>query len=198
MTGTQTYKGLAEESHICRMDLDGNLLEGKKPSTEYRLHLAIYQNRPQTRCVIHAHPPKTTALTLAGLPLIPCLTAEAYLLLGTVAVAPYAAPGSSNLADTVVPYLNQGNLVLMNRHGAAAYGENLEYCLDQLEKAEALAEKTFLLLSAGFKIETRVFTPEERSELDEIRKKMGLPHLPCRCEKKLCPLIPHQKEPNRV
>ena len=70
-TPTGVLKGTMTPDMICKMDLDGNVLEapgGYKPSSEMKMHLRVYQKRPDIGAVVHAHPPYATSFAVAGIP----------------------------------------------------------------------------------------------------------------------------------
>ena len=69
VTPTGVSKGAMTEDMLVKLDLEGNLLEGaRKPSSETKMHLRIYQEDPDIRAVVHAHPPAATAFAAAGIP----------------------------------------------------------------------------------------------------------------------------------
>ncbi len=112
---------------IVEMDLKGNVLNDKKPSIEYRMHLEIYNLRPDVNAVIHFHPIYATALATSGIELEPILE-EHYIYLGNreIKVARHEKPGSIELAKTVAYNLGEANAVLIERHGAVCVGKDLE------------------------------------------------------------------------
>ena len=57
---------------------------GGKPSSELRLHLAVYAKRADVKAVVHAHPPTAVAFTLAGASLEQCVMPEVLLYIGTI------------------------------------------------------------------------------------------------------------------
>ena len=70
VTPTGVSKGDMTEDMLVKLDLEGNVLMGdRKPSSEVRMHLRIYQEDPEVRAVVHAHPPAATAFACAGIPL---------------------------------------------------------------------------------------------------------------------------------
>ena len=70
VTPTGVSKGAMTEDMLVKLSLDGTVLEGtRKPSSETKMHLRIYQENPAVRAVVHAHPPAATAFAAAGLPL---------------------------------------------------------------------------------------------------------------------------------
>lgn len=100
VTPTGVSKGAMTEDMLVKLSLDGTVLEGtRKPSSETKMHLRIYQENPAVRAVVHAHPPAATAFAAAGLPLDRPVLQEAVVQLGTVPVAPFALP-----AVDVFPY----------------------------------------------------------------------------------------------
>ena len=70
VTPTGVSKGAMTEDMLVKLSLDGTVLEGtRKPSSETKMHLRIYQENPAVRAVVHDHPPAATAFAAAGLPL---------------------------------------------------------------------------------------------------------------------------------
>jgi ribulose-5-phosphate 4-epimerase/fuculose-1-phosphate aldolase len=49
-------KAMLEPEDVSVLDIDGHVYSGK-PSSEYRMHLAIYRKRKDVRAVVHAHNP---------------------------------------------------------------------------------------------------------------------------------------------
>ncbi|MFQ9411960.1 MAG: class II aldolase/adducin family protein [Evtepia gabavorous] len=93
VTPTSVSKGAMTEDMLVKLSLDGTVLEGtRKPSSETKMHLRIYQENPAVRAVVHAHPPAATAFAAAGLPLDRPVLQEAVVQLGTVPVAPLPCP----------------------------------------------------------------------------------------------------------
>lgn len=93
VTPTGVCKGDMTEDMLVKITLDGALLEGtRKPSSETKMHLRIYQENPTVRAVVHAHPPVATTFAAAGIPLDKPVLQEAVVQLGTVPVAPFALP----------------------------------------------------------------------------------------------------------
>ncbi|MBQ2890882.1 MAG: class II aldolase/adducin family protein, partial [Clostridia bacterium] len=71
-TPTGVSKGFMTPDYICKIDGQGNILHanpGFKPSSEIKMHLRVYQKRPDVKAVVHAHPIFATAFAIAGIPL---------------------------------------------------------------------------------------------------------------------------------
>lgn len=110
---------------------------------ETRFHLGVYVQRPNIRCVIHAHPSFSIAWSLQRTPL-PLHTESARLKLGTVPLIPDAPPGSPELARQVVQAVAQApetaRAFLMEGHGILVMGETVEDCFHRAELLEDSAK----------------------------------------------------------
>ena len=127
-------------------DMEGTLLEGPpglRPSKETRFHLGVYSQRPEIRCVIHAHPAFSVVWSLEKKPL-PLYTESAQLKLESVPLIPDAPPGSLELARQVIQTVAQApdtvRAFLMERHGILVMGETMEECFHRAELLEDAAK----------------------------------------------------------
>lgn len=67
VTPTGVSKGAMTEDMLVKLSLDGTVLEGtRKPSSETKMHLRIYQENPAVRAVVHAHPPAAHRVRRSG------------------------------------------------------------------------------------------------------------------------------------
>jgi L-fuculose-phosphate aldolase len=157
------YDEMTPES-ACVVDLDGGLVEGDlDPSTELPLHLAI-QRMGAGGAVVHTHSPYATALSLVvdEIPPIHYLLAE---LGGPVRTAPYAAPGSEELAVSVRRALEDRSAALLQNHGAVTTAETIERAYARSVLLESLARTFFLARLVG---EPRLLPPGELERLGEF------------------------------
>ena len=120
--------------------LDGRVREGRHaPSSELRMHLRIYQRRPDVDAVVHAHPPAATGFAVAGEAFVAPVLPEVILQLGEVPLVPYATPGSDALADAFEPFLASHDGFLMANHGATTVAPTLTTALQRMESLEHAA-----------------------------------------------------------
>ena len=136
-------KGRMDADDLLLVDLNGNVLASandRRPSSETPMHLEVYQQRPDVRAVIHAHPIFATALTLAGLDFPEDVLPEVALTLGHVPVSAYATPSSHEDAHIIRPLIREHNAILLRQHGSLTVGKNLEEALIHLERLEHVAE----------------------------------------------------------
>ncbi len=122
------------------MTLDGRVLAGR-PSSEWRMHLAIYRTLGGVRSVVHAHPRSVLAAAEAGLRLDPSIFTEASISLGCVAEVPRIKPGTQELADAVARALASSGCraAVLKGHGAVTVAEDPYRALDAMEALEDLA-----------------------------------------------------------
>lgn len=125
---------------LVRINLRPGGAEGaRKPSTEWRLHAAIYRARPDVRAIIHHHATWASAVAVAR-KTIPVLIDEAADI-GPIPTAPYAPSGSAELAEAAAAELAKGsNAILLANHGAVAVGRDLRETLRRGLEVERLAK----------------------------------------------------------
>jgi L-fuculose-phosphate aldolase len=151
ITPANVSKGLMFEDQIVEMTLDGEILNAAKPSSEYKMHLEIYRNNKDIHAVVHTHPLYATTFACMGLPLKSEILAEAKYQLGDILLAPFAEPGTTEAAESVVPFCKTYNGVLLEKHGLVTWGANLTEAYFRTEIAEFLAKITYNMdrLKAG-------------------------------------------------
>jgi len=139
-TKSGCHKGLLRDEDIVVIDMSGTRLRGEgRPTSEMAMHLACYQNRPDVRAVIHAHPPICVAFTIAGLSLEPAILPEVVVTLGSIPTLPYQTTGTQALADQVGEAVRLKDAVLLERHGAVCVGKDLLEAFCRLEVIEHTA-----------------------------------------------------------
>lgn len=150
---------------------DGGVIagEGLAPSSEAPMHRRIYEARPEIRAVVHAHPPKASALAVAHQPLDAPLLSEIVLTLGSVPVVPFQPPGSKALAEGVTELLKSHDAVMMANHGITAIGKTLADAYYNMELVETFAEIYLATRQLG---DMQTLTPEQ---MTATRLAAGLP-----------------------
>ncbi len=137
-------KGDLQAGDILTVDMEGLVVEGsRKPSSEIRMHLLVYRNRPDVFAIVHAHPPMLTALTLAGIPFQADCLPEVWLTIGSVPTAPYATPSTEEVPQSIAPFLESHEALLLERHGSLTFGRTLNEAYLRLEKLEHAAHTLF-------------------------------------------------------
>ena len=168
---TMICKGFMTPDDICAVDLDGNQIAGtKKRTSEILLHLTIMKHRPDVGAVVHCHPPHATAFAVAGEAIPQCVLPEVEVFMGEVPIAPYETPGGQSFADTVLPFLNATNTIILRNHGTVSFGNNLEEAYWKTEILDAYCR--ILLLSKQLGGIT-YFSEGQTRELLDLKQKLG-------------------------
>lgn len=182
-TPTGVSKGFMTPDMIIKIDADGNKLEGKlNPSSEIKMHMRVYRERPDVNAVVHAHPPTATAYAVAGIPLDKYLLPEAILVLGDVPICKYGTPSTMEIPDSLEPYIQTHDAFLLQNHGALTVGCNLTKAFFVMEEVEFSAKIAFMAQQLGNQNE---LTCDELAKLMELRVKMQIPGKHPGCKK--CP-----------
>ena len=141
VTPSGVSKGFLRPADLVVVDLAGKRIRGRgRPSTELRMHLAAYAARPDGHAVVHAHPLTAVAFTVAGVPPPDDLLPEAVLVLGPIGVASFATPGTDEVPRSLTHLWRAHQVLLLERHGALALGNDLFQALDRMETLERVCE----------------------------------------------------------
>lgn len=152
LDGEQVYitpagvcKGYLTEDMIVVTDLNGNVLEGMyKPSSEIKLHLAIYRLRNDVRAVVHAHPPYSTAYAIANKPIETKAYTEMIMFFDKIPLVKYGQPSTDEISAGIEEFIDKYDMILLANHGIVTFGTDLYSAFFKLEAAESMA-KTLLL-----------------------------------------------------
>jgi ribulose-5-phosphate 4-epimerase/fuculose-1-phosphate aldolase len=149
ITPSQLFKGDLRPEILVHVDLDGQPLDpdAPSPSSEWRMHAAIYRARPDVKAVIHTHAPQITTLGLCGLPFLPISTEAAFL--GEIPRVEFIMPGTRELAQAVVEALGDGAAVLMQNHGLLIAASSLRQAANLSEVVERTAEVILACYAVG-------------------------------------------------
>lgn len=152
ITRSGAAKGRLTEQDFALLDpQSGRLLAGPPASTESAVHTAIYAACPQTRAILHVHPPCLLALSLLLAPEqrldLPLPEATSYR--ACLGHAPFRPPGSAELAEVTAEAAKTHAAVWMERHGLVVHGKDLPGILSLAEELEQLAKVHLSLLAAS-------------------------------------------------
>jgi|AGTN01.3.fsa_nt_gi Ribulose-5-phosphate 4-epimerase and related epimerases and aldolases len=156
-------KGILTEDMVCEVDLDGNMLKpsgGYKPSSEAKMHYAIYKQRPKARSVVHNHSTFATAYAVARKPIVTKSVPEMIVLFGEIPVFKYGTPGTPEVYADLDKYSEDTDAFLIANHGLVAFGG--EDIWATYEKVVAI-EKTAKIL-----IMSRLLGGEHQIEDDKL------------------------------
>ena len=168
LTPTGFFLGHMTEECISKCDMDGNLLEGNKPTKEVPLHLAVYKTRPNVNAVCHTHSVNAVAFASSHEPgeFMPICTPSVAAKVGRVEIKGYARPGSEELGQFVEEGLQNSNAVLLANHGVVAVGKDMEMAVSMANEVE---NNTILLSLAGEKMR-----PLKEADIEVLLQKVTL------------------------
>lgn len=150
VTPTMVPKRLLQPAQLLVVGMDGRVRRGPgRPSSELKLHLAVYWLRPDVGAVVHAHPPVATGFAAARQPLTDPVLPEAVVGLGPVPLAEYATPSTDEVPRSVERKIAAYDALLLANHGALTIGADVAGALDRMERLEHLARVTLLARLLG-------------------------------------------------
>ena len=172
-TPTGVSKGYMTPDMLVKVDAEGNVLEGKlKPSSELKMHMRVYKERPDVNAVVHAHPPIATGFAIAGIPLDKYTMPEAVIFLGSVPITPYGTPSTNEIPDAVSGYLQNYDAFLLENHGGLTVGADLNTAYFRMETMEFFAKVSLIAKLLGGEHEIPC---DQVNKLVEMRRNMHLP-----------------------
>ena len=140
VTPSGFIKSLVTAADMVEVDLTGNLLRrsSRKPTSELDLHLRILRHRPDVQAVVHAHPRTATGFAVAGQEIPGNLLPELIFVVGPVPLVPFGMPGTPELGDRIVPYIEdrRHHALLLANHGAVTMGRTLDEAWIRMETLE--------------------------------------------------------------
>jgi len=170
ITPTGVCKGDLEAEDLLLVDYEGNVLSGvKTPTSEMKMHLAIYKARPDAKAIVHAHPQNATAFAVAGLPLDKITLPEVIFSLGKIALAEYGTPSTNQVPDAVSKVIKVADCILLANHGALTVGSSI---MDAYFKMEILDHFAAITLKARALGGEKVLDEKEQKELFRIRSEV--------------------------
>ena len=140
VTPSGFIKSLLTPADMVEVDFTGNprRKSSRKPTSELDLHLRILRHRPDVHAVVHAHPPAATGFAVAGQEIPGNLLPELIFVVGPVPLVPFGMPGTPELGDRIVPYLEdrRHQALLLANHGAVTLGKTLDEAWIRMESLE--------------------------------------------------------------
>jgi L-fuculose-phosphate aldolase len=152
--------------------MDGRKVSGGGPPTsEFNMHRMAYRERQDVTAVIHAHPPTATAFAAASINLDTLMLPEMVVLLGPVALVPYATPGTEALANQLKGFLKKHDSFLLENHGALTVGRDLREAGMRMELLEHNARVTLAVRQLGQR--PFALSSAEMGTLTQLRDKIN-------------------------
>jgi len=164
-----TAKNLTPQ-RVVKVREDGGWDGDVKPSSEWRMHQAIYQRHEKANAVIHTHSDYCVALASHNLPL-----PGFHYMVGAfggsqVPCVPYSTFGTEKLATDAAEALTNYAACLLGNHGMICRGANFQVALDHAERLEIMCKHYVLARTMG---EPDLLTDEQWDEFFGRAKKVA-------------------------
>ena len=171
-TPKNVSKGFMTPEMMVVTDLEGRKLTGERdPSSELKMHLEVYRNRPDAGAVVHAHPPTATGFAVAGIALDRAVLAEVITTLGSIPIAEYATPSTEELPAAVRKYIKAHDGLLLANHGALALAGDVFGAYYRMETIEHFAR---ISLTARLLGREHLLSRQEVDRLQGLRGMYGI------------------------
>jgi L-fuculose-phosphate aldolase len=172
ITPAGAMKGLLEPQHVAHIDMRGEVVDGgPKASTERGIHITVYEERPEMKAVVHAHPPHAVAMTIAGIDLQAPFIPEIIVTIGGIPTAHFGTPGTPELAASIRNIVKCSDTVVMSNHGSVTIGANLLEAYKKLDMVEHTARILWLAHTVGH---AKPLPPEYVAKLLATREQLGI------------------------
>lgn len=148
ITPSGISKDELDEKKLSHIDINGNILNNIKPSSEFRMHIEIYRKRKDINAIIHAHPPFTLACMALNIKIDYSVTVEFMAVVGKPSKVKYIQPGTLELAKETAKAADKSNIIILEKHGIVALGKDISQARIIAEDTENLFKINYLIYSA--------------------------------------------------
>ena len=152
VTASGTVLGDLHEDDISIVNIEGVLLDGKKPSKETGMHLEVYRKCPDVNAFLHASPFWTTFAACTDIRIKTNLFIESMYYDEELLHIPYFHAGSKELAEAVSDVADKTHVILMDHHGVLVYDRNLGECRSALEVTDNVCHMNIVAKSSGINL----------------------------------------------
>ena len=154
-----------QAEQLVAMSLEGVVAPNQLlPSSEWHMHAAIYQARPDVGAVVHCHSRFATTLACTGrtIPAIHYMIAVTDV--SEIPLAPYETFGTEALARSAAQALKQGQACLLANHGQIAVAADPAVALRVAIEVEELAAIYWHALVVGGE---QILTEQQMGEVKD-------------------------------
>ena len=172
ITPTGVNKGDLSAEMLLTVDGEGNVLSGTlHPTSEMKMHLAVYRCRPDIRAIVHAHPPTATGFATSRIRLDQdVILPEVVFGLGRIGFSEYGTPTTQQVPEAVSREIADCDALLLANHGTLTVGDSVMQAYYRMETLEMYARIRLVTLQLGG---PKPLSDPEVSELYQIRQQRG-------------------------
>lgn len=172
ITPTGVNKGDLDADMLLTVDGEGNVLSGDlKPTSEMKMHLAVYRQRSDVQALVHAHPPTATGFATSRIRLDQdVILPEVVFGMGRIGFSEYGTPTTEQVPEAVSREIADCDALLLANHGALTVGTSVMQAYYRMETLEMYARIRLVTLQLGG---ARVLSAEQVARLQELREVRG-------------------------
>ncbi len=159
-----------QEQDIVTMSIDGEVISGKKPSSEWMIHSDLYKDRSDISSIVHTHSKYVCVLACLHKELPPFHYMVAVAGGENIRCCPYALFGTKKLSNNVIKAMKNRNACLMANHGLVVGSTSLSNSVYIAEEVESLCEQYVNALAIG---EVKLLSQKQMKDVLEKFKNYG-------------------------
>jgi L-fuculose-phosphate aldolase len=166
VTAAGTWLDTLADGDFSVLGLDGAARGGHPtPTSEWRLHAAVYAARPDVTAIVHLHPQASVLLDAVGHE-IRCITTDHVRYVDRVVSTGFYSCGTEELAAAAAAALAEADCAILSHHGCSVVADSVELALKRALNLEEAAELTYRALLLGDS--TTVCPPAYRDHLRRL------------------------------
>ena len=167
ITPSGVNKSQLTAAQIVKVDCEGRWIAGEgTASSEAKMHLYSYSERPDIGAIVHAHPPFSTGFAAAEIPLDKPVLPEVILILGRIPLVEYGTPSTWEVPQSLAPYVKDHHAFLLSHHGTLTFGRDLSQAAHRTDTLELFAKVIVIARMLGGE---KLLTEEQLQRLAETR-----------------------------
>jgi L-fuculose-phosphate aldolase len=172
ITPTGVNKGDLDAEMLLTVDEQGNVISGDlKPTSEMKMHLAVYRERPDVQAIVHAHPPTATGFATSRIRLDQdVILPEVVFGLGRIGFSEYGTPTTQQVPEAVSWEIADCDALLLANHGALTVGSSVMQAYYRMETLEMYARIRLVTIQLGG---PAALSEPEIEELLHVREQRG-------------------------
>ena len=169
---TSVNKGDMDADMLLIVDEQGEVLSGDlKPSSEMKMHLAVYRQRPEVQALVHAHPPTATGFATSRIRLDQdVILPEVVFGMGRIGFSEYGTPTTEQVPEAVSREIADCDALLLANHGALTVGASVMQAYYRMETLEMYARIRLVTIQLGG---PAALSDPEIEELFQVRQQRG-------------------------
>jgi L-fuculose-phosphate aldolase len=172
ITPTTVNKGDMTPEQVLKVNPEGKVLSGSlRPSSEMKMHLAVFRKRPDVQAIVHAHPPAATGFAACRIRLDQdVVLPEVVFGLGRIGFAEYGTPTTEDVPRAVEKEIPECEALLLANHGALTVGQDVLQAYYRMETLEMYSRVLLVTKIIG---EPKPLNEAQVRELMQVRQRQG-------------------------